>query len=182
MARSFLLTVASVFLTLCTFFHYSQSSAIPENEHARLLQVMERFQIGESRITFAGILIQLIFPLNDLVPDGSVSTTIFSDDQCSVDIGGNDYLMPSIEYDDNPNPDGTKNRLVTIRYDVDPIKIQDTAVWRQDETSQFFMYFCMGLRLHEGDAETTRISSSIETVVKLQVDLVGDFGADLPVE
>jgi hypothetical protein len=172
-----------VVLTLCVYFIQGQSIEIQQIIPTRALQqVMERFQIGESRIVFTGNVIQLIYPLNDLVAEGSVSTTLFSDGDCSIDILKNDYLVPTIVYDDNPNPSGTKNREVTVRYDVDPVKIQETDVWQQDENNQFFIAFCMGLHLHDGDADTEPPSSSLDTLVRLQVDLIGDFGAVLPVE
>jgi hypothetical protein len=174
--------ILAVWLTLCVYFIHGQSIEIHKvTPSTRFLQVMERFQIGESRIVFTGDVIQLIFPLSDLVPDGSVSTTLFSDRDCSVDILGNDYLVPTIIYDENPNPDGTKNREVTVRYDVDPIKIQETAVWVQDEDNQFFMSFCMGFHLHDGGLDT-KPSASLDTLVRLQVDLIGDFGAEIPVK
>jgi hypothetical protein len=172
-----------ILLPLCVYFIHGQSIDIQEFIPPRELQeVMERFQIGESRIVFTGNVIQLIYPLNDLVAEGSVSTTLFSDDDCSVDILENDYLVPSILFDENPNPSGTKNREVTVRYDVDPVKIQETDVWQQDESNQFFIAFCMGLHLHDGDAETEPEESSLDTLVRLQVDLIGDFGAELPVK
>jgi hypothetical protein len=171
------------FLLLCVYFTQGQTTGLQEARRSeRVLQVMDRFQIGESKIVFTGTVIELIYPLNDLVADGSVSTTLFSDRDCSVDISGNDYLVPTIVFDENPNPDGTKNREVTVRYDVDPIKVQETDVWLQDETNQFFISFCMGIHLHDGDAEAVAPSASLDTVIKLQVDLMGGFGVELPVE
>jgi len=182
MTKSSIIPFLAFATTLCFCFDRGQSIEIQQLTSSRRLQIMERFQIGESRIVFNGKVIQLIYPVNDLVTEGSVSTTLFNDRDCSVDIMGNDYLVPTIEYDENPNPDGTKNRQVTIRYDVDPVKVQETDVWVQDESDQFFISFCMGFHLHDGDAETEPSSASIDTLVKLQVDLIGDFGADLPVE
>jgi hypothetical protein len=153
-----------------------------DNHVQRTLQAaLDRWAIGSSRITFAGTVIELIFPLSDEVPDGSVSATTFSDSNCSVNITGNNYIVPSIIYDDNPSPDGTKNRKVTVRYDVDATAIQTTDVWIQDVDDQFFMNFCMSLSLHEGDADTSNTMSTIETVVRLQVDLVGGFGVEVDV-
>jgi hypothetical protein len=182
-----------LFLLVFRIFNSSSASSVVGQELANILpagrnhaqrtlqEVLDRFEIGESIITFAGTVIQLIFPLNDEVSDGSVSTTIFSDNDCSVDITENEYIVPTIIYDDNPNPDGTKNRRVTVRYDVDPTLIQSTDVWVQNENSQFFMNFCMSLSLHQGDAETSDPISTLETTVRLQVDLVGDFGNEFEV-
>lgn len=183
-----LLVVVGFITCSATPFHIQEESSdsiFPEsggNHVQRILQAaaLDRFQIGDSRITFGGTVIQLIYPLNDLVSDGSVSTQTFLAD-CETNITGNDFLVPSIIYDDNPAPDGTKNRQVTVRYDVDPTAIQETEVWVQDEKKQFFMNFCMSLSLHEGDAETTMEKASLETVVRLQVDLVGDFGVEVDV-
>jgi hypothetical protein len=144
----------------------------------RLLQVLGRYDIGESVISYSGTVIQLKFPLSDQVPDGSVSATTYSDSDCTVNITGNDFLVPSIVYDKNPNPDGTKNREVTVRYDIDAQAIQKSAVWVQDDKSQFFINFCMSIDLHSGDAETTGVSQSQETVVRLKVDFIGGFGTE----
>lgn len=147
----------------------------------RRLQTLGRYDIGQSEISYTGAVIQLAFPLSDQVPDGSVSATTFSDSDCSVDITGNSFLVPSIIYDENPNPDGTKNREVIIKYDIDPEGIQTSDVWVQDEQNQFFMNFCMSINLHSGNADTTSVSKTQETVVRLQVDLMGGFGTEMDV-
>lgn len=160
------------------------AAVLPSHERyiiRRSLQALDRYKAGEAEIQFAGTVVQLIFPMNDQVPDGSVSTQLFSDSDCSVDISGNDYLVPTIIYDDNPNPDGTKNRQVTIKYDIDPEGIQKSDVWVQDSNDQYFMNFCMSVQLHTGDAETTQVMGTLETVVRLKVDLVGDFGVAVDV-
>jgi hypothetical protein len=144
----------------------------------RLLQVLGRYDIGESVISYSGTVITLKFPLSDQVPDGSVSATTYSDGDCSVNITGNNFLVPSILYDENPNPDGTKNREVTVRYDIDAIEIQKSDVWVQDQSNQFFMNFCMSVNLHSGDANTTGVSQTQETVVRLKVDFMGGFATE----
>lgn len=154
---------------------------VPQND-PRLLQVLDRYEIGEPEITFAGKVVQLFFPLADNVPDGSVSVTTFSDTDCSVDITGNDYIVPTLVYDDNPSPDGTKNREVLLRYDVDPIKIQATDVYVQNDREQFFMNFCVSLGLHNrGVGESPSPIATLETIVRLQVDLLGGFEAEADV-
>lgn len=144
----------------------------------RLLQGLGRYDIGESVISYSGTVIQLKFPLSDEVPDGSVSATTYSDTDCSVNITGNNFLVPTIVYDANPNPDGTKNREVTVRYDIDAQGIQKSAVWVQDVSNQFFINFCMSIDLHSGDANTTAVSQTQETVVQLKVDFMGGFATE----
>lgn len=145
----------------------------------RDLQVLDRYEIGEPTIRFAGKVVQLVFSLADEVPDGSVSVITFSDPECTVDVTGNDYLVPTILYDDNPAPDGTKNREVVLRYDIDPEEIQKTEVFFQDDKDQFFMNFCASLRLHDGDADGSNPIVTLETGVLLQVDLLGDFSEEV---
>ena len=148
----------------------------------QLQEVLDRYEIGESRISFSGTIVRLVFPINDLNLDGTVEIATFSDNMCSVNIDGNDYLMPEIIYDENPNPDGSKNREVTIQYTVDPTKIQTTDVWLQESDDTFFMNFCVsfGLKLNDGPNAVT--IATLETVVRLQVDLMGDFGVEVEVD
>jgi hypothetical protein len=154
----------------------------PVVDYDRILQeILTRYQIGESRMHFQGTIVNLIFPVSDLVPDGSISITTYSDTDCTVDITGNDFLVSNVTYDDNPAPDGSKNRDVNIMYIIEPTGIQQSDVWTQDENSQFFMNFCIGINLHTGDANTTNAMTSLETVVLLQVDLLGDFGSEFVV-
>ena len=153
-------------------------TAVPREHNPRVLQVLDRYEIGEPKIGFAGKVVQLFFPLADSVPDGSVSVITFSDTDCTVDITGNDYIVPSLIYDENQSPDGSKNREVLLQYDVDPIKIQASDVYIQDERDQFFMNFCVSLRLHAGDAESSTPLATLETIVKLQVDFLGGFSQE----
>jgi hypothetical protein len=152
-----------------------------QSEWGRLLQeALDRYEIGESRIIFAGKSVTLIFPVNDMNEDGSVEITTYSDNQCSVNIRDNDYLMPEITYDANPNPDGSKNREITIHYTIVPELIQLSDVWLQDGDDTFFIQFCISfaLKLNPFSAPI----ANIETLVRLQVDLVGDFGESVNVK
>ncbi len=178
------LLILEVFGSCCSSFvgkHSNDDIYTHTDTWQRRLETLGRYDIGVSKISYTGTVIQLIFPISDQVPDNSVSATTFSDSDCSVDITGNDFLVPTIIYDENPDPDGTKNREVTIRYDIDPEGIQKSAVWVQDEQNQFFMNFCVSISLHSGDAETTSVSKTTETLVQLQVDLIGDFGTEMQV-
>jgi hypothetical protein len=155
---------------------------VNQTETERLLQeALERYEIGGSRIVYQGLKVVLIFPVNDLNEDGSIEITTFSDNQCSVNIDGNDFLMPNITYDDNLDPDGLKNREITIVYTIDPILIQLSDVWIQTENDQFFMKFCVAFGLKLDSAPATAVISTLETVISLQVDLVGDFGESVNV-
>jgi hypothetical protein len=130
----------------------------PVVDHDRILQkILTRYEIGESRLTFRGTMVNLVFPVSDLVPDGSISITTYSDTDCTVDITGNDFLVSNVTYDDNPAPDGSKNRDVNLLYTIDPTGIQQSDVWTQDENSQFFMNFCIGINLHPGDANQNSV-------------------------
>jgi hypothetical protein len=148
-----------------------------------LQDALGRYDIGENRINFQGTTVTMIYPLSDLVPDNSIVLTTYSDSDCTVDISDNDFIVPEIIYDDNPLPDGTKNREVTIHYTIDPIKVQGSDIWVQRSDDQFFMNFCVGLSLSTGDvSDPNSVSiSGIDTVVLLQVDLLGDFGAEVVV-
>jgi hypothetical protein len=152
-----------------------------QTEWGRLLQeALDRYEIGESRIIFAGKSVTLIFPVSDMNEDGSVEIATYSDDQCSVNIEGNDYLMPEIRYDTNPNPDGSKNREITIHYTISPELIQLSDLWLQTDDDTFYIQFCISFSLKlNPDAAPI---ANIETIVKLQVDLVGDFGESVNVK
>lgn len=160
----------------------SQAANSESLDQHRVLQVLKRYEIGSPAIQFAGTIVNVVFPLSDQVPDGSVSTKTFSDTECSVDISRNDFLISTILYDENPSMDGTTLREVTVRYDIDPLKIQQSDVWIQNDNVQFFLQFCMSIHLHTGNASTTPALSSVDTVVLVQVDLRGNFTAEPVVE
>lgn len=162
----------------------AQSVLQPANsdQQYRVLQTLGRYDIGSPVIEFEGKVITLAFPLSDQVPDGTVSAKTFSDTTCTVDITGNDFLVPTILYDDDLSSDGDgNNREVSVRYDIHPNKIQQSDVWVQHENDQFFMEFCMRLRLHAGNATTTPSIASVDTTVLLQVDLLGGFASEFSV-
>ena len=107
--------------------------------------------------------------MNDEVPDGSVSTlpVLYSDNDCSVDIIRNNFLVPVIIniYDNNSNPGGIKKSDVCI----------------DDEANQSFMNFCMTINLHSGAADMIQVLGTLDTAMSLQVDLIGDFASETEV-
>jgi hypothetical protein len=128
-------------------------------------------------------MVTLVYPLSDLVPNNTVVLITYSDTECSVNVDGNDFIVPDILYDENPLPDGTKNREVTIHYTIDPVKVQESDIWVQRSDDQFFMNFCVGLGLSTGDVSdpNSAVIAQIDTVVLLRVDLLGAFGTELNV-
>lgn len=140
-------------------------------------------EIGEPELIFFGKRIVLKFNFSDQIVDGSLSLDTFGDRNCTININGNDYLVPQFRYDENPSPDGTKNREIELIYDVDPVKVQQSSIWRQNEDDQFFMDFCFIIQLFSGPVEnpTSQLLDTLETEINLRVDLFGDFGADFEV-
>ena len=139
--------------------------------------VLERYQVGQSKIDFTGVYIELIYPVSDMVPDNSIEVVTFSDTGCSVDITGNNYLKPEITYDDNPNPTGEKNRFVTVVYTIDPKEIQDEAVWIEKADSTVFLSFCSAIKLYNGDISDPNAAAmaTLDTNIYLQVNFEGGF-------
>eukprot|EP00529_Nitzschia_sp_RCC80_P003588 CAMPEP_0113492162 /NCGR_PEP_ID=MMETSP0014_2-20120614/27929_1 /TAXON_ID=2857 /ORGANISM="Nitzschia sp." /LENGTH=1134 /DNA_ID=CAMNT_0000385975 /DNA_START=416 /DNA_END=3817 /DNA_ORIENTATION=- /assembly_acc=CAM_ASM_000159 len=144
----------------------------------------DRYQIGESEIVYGGTTVSLAFPLSDLVPDGTVEILTFSDQDCSVDISDNDYLVPELIYDDNPDPTGEKDRDVEVVYTIDPVKMAGTDVWvERDEGQTIFLSFCMAVNLLNGPVgeEGSQAFSRLDTLVFIRVDFEGSFGDALDV-
>lgn len=146
--------------------------------------VLERFEVGESTIEYSGTVIKLVYPVSDLVPDGTIGIQTFSDRDCSVDITGNDYLFNEIRYDENPNPTGEKNREIEVTYAFDPRKIEDKDVWvEKDNGSQYFLSFCTAINLlnKPADEEGSFSMARLDTLVFIQVEFEGGFGEQVNV-
>lgn len=140
--------------------------------------ILERFQVGESTIDFDGTQIEIVYPLSDLVPDNTVLIQTFSDAECTIDISDNDYLVPSITYDANPNPTGEKNREVTVIYSIDANEIMNHDVWvENEETAEAFISFCVAIHLYSGEVDDPNSSSQtrLDTGIDLKVDFQDGF-------
>ena len=168
--------------------HLQQQKQLHHRQTERQLQlcdgVCDRYEIGESEITYAGTTVSLAFPLSDLVPDGTVEILTFSDQDCSVDISDNDYLVPEVIYDENPDPTGEKDRNVEVLYTFDPFKIVDKDVWvERDEGQTIFLSFCMAVNLLNGPVgeEGSQAFSRLDTLVFIRVDFEGNFGVSIDV-
>ena len=148
-------------------------------------EVCDRYEIGESEILYAGTTVSLKFPVSDLVPDDTIEILTFSDQDCSVDITGNDYLVPELIYDEvSGDPTGEKDRNVEALYTFNPVKITDKDVWvERDEGQTIFFSFCMAVNLLSGPVgeEGSRPMSRLDTLVFIRVDFEGNFGVELNV-
>ncbi|KAL3920810.1 MAG: hypothetical protein SGILL_003071, partial [Bacillariaceae sp.] len=159
----------------------------PTQWQGRKLQLgtglLDRYQVGESTIDFNGMEIEFRYPLSDLVPDNSVVITTYSDSDCSIDISANNYLVPEITYDDNPNPSGEKNREVTVVYTIEPFEIKGKDVWVDNDDGTVLLNFCSAINLYTGDISDPSSGpySRLDTLVSLQVDFEGGLEAELPV-
>ena len=145
--------------------------------------VLERYQVGESTIDFQGTKVTFKYPLSDLVPDNSVVITTYSDLDCTKDISDNNYLVPVITYDDNPDPTGEKNREVTVTYTIDPVEIKDEEVWNDNNAGTVFLTFCTAINLYTGDISDPSSGpyTRLDTGVNLQVDFQDGLAEELPV-
>jgi hypothetical protein len=140
--------------------------------------VLDRYQVGESILGFDGVQIELIYPVSDLVPDNTVLIQTFSDFDCTIDISDNDYLVPTITYDSNPNPTGEKNRNVTVTYSMDANEIINHDVWvEEEETAQAFISFCVAFHLYSGDVDDPNSVSQarLDSGISLKVDFQDGF-------
>jgi hypothetical protein len=174
-----LLTSLALLLAVCSSFVKGSETI---EDAGRFLQ-LDRYEIGDSSIDFGGTTVTLIFPLSSLVPNNTVEIVTFSDLDCTTDITGNDFLVLEIFYDENPAPDEFTDREVTLHYTIEPGLMQTSDVWHQDADDQYFMKFCVGFSLKSGeitDPDSVTISS-MDIGVILQVDLLGDFSAAVPV-
>jgi hypothetical protein len=146
--------------------------------------ICDRYNIGESVIKYSGVEVKMTFPVNDLVPDNTIEIYTYSDQDCSVDITGNDYLVPTTTYDDNPDPTGEKNRDIEVVYVFDPQKIQDKDVWvERANGNEVYLSFCMTIGLMDKpvDEEGARAMARLDTLVFIQVEFEGGFGDEIAI-
>jgi hypothetical protein len=182
MCYKFLVVASSVLSFVCCLAEVDFHDGAPRNLQLGT-GVLDRYQVGESTINFQGTTIELVYPLSDLLPDNTLVIQTFSDSDCSVDISDNTYLVPTITYDDNPDPTGEKNREVSVLYTIDPKEIQNHPVWIQESSATAFVSFCTAINLYNGDISDPNSGpmARLDTLVYLQVNFEGGFAAEVPV-
>jgi hypothetical protein len=141
--------------------------------------VLGEYEIGVNRMQYYSNKIDLYFPLNDLVADGAVSVLTFSDTECSVSIVGNEYLVPEILYDENPNPTGLSNREVKVEYTIDYNLIKDASIYTQLSKGEFKLDFCISFILLRGPGGNPLSAVDTEITVELKFD--DKFGEEIQV-
>lgn len=128
-------------------------------------EVLERWQIGNSELDYRGSKITLRYPISDLVPDNTAEIMTFSDEECVDSIFGNDYLVPQMSWDSNPNPDGTKNREVTISYTLDYEKIKNSPVYTEVSEGKLKIQFCVTFVLLNGATPMSALATGVAVEV-----------------
>jgi hypothetical protein len=142
--------------------------------------VLGEYEIGPNRMQYYANKIDLYFPVNDLVADGAVSVLTFSDSDCSVSIVGNDYLVPEITYDSNPNPTGSSNREIKVQYTIDYDLVEDaSSVYTQLSKGEFKLNFCVSFILLSGPGGNPL--SAIDTEITVELKMDDKFGEEVQV-
>ena len=140
--------------------------------------VLGRYEIGNSTLVYGGMNISMEFQLNDLVPENTVQVTTYSDSACTINITNNTYMVQSLLWGPSTSPDGTKNRNMTVLYQVDPASIKTSPVWKEQGANQYFVSFCVEVALYSGDVYNPSSAQiiSVDTTADIRVDLLGNFG------
>eukprot|EP00980_Cylindrotheca_fusiformis_P013314 scaffold3389_cov119-Cylindrotheca_fusiformis.AAC.6 len=160
-----------------SLFIYSSSHALLTFTNAQ--DVLEQYEIGQNRMRYYSNKIDLYFPVNSMVADGTAAVVTFSDSDCSESIVGNDYLVPEIAYDDNYDPNGLSNREIKVQYTINYEVVEDSPVYTSISDGESKVDFCVSFILLSGVGGQP--ISAIDTEISVLLKWDDTFGEEVNV-
>ena len=168
----------------------SRTTSRRELQQQEQQQSLDLYEITEPKLRYKGLELYLDYKLSNMLQPNQVKVTPFSDHDCMINITeNNDYMVPELIFTSPSNSSssiGATTQTLRVHFTIDPVKIQKTPLWKQEGVDQFFITMCVGLLLYTDNYVTNPDNavaiSSLDTLIRVQVDLMGDFGMEFAVD